>query len=140
SAMANAAQPHAYKASRIWTGTGPPIVNGIIVVRDGKIVAVGPRDKVSLPDDAEIHDLGQAVLIPGLVIAETTLGERGRDDERALTPEFRALDGFDFYADFSAALSGGVTTVQVSPGSHRLMPGQGAVVKLAGDAPEARTL
>ena len=132
--------PHAYKASRIWTGNGPAIANGVLVVRDGKIVAVGPRDKIAVPEDAEIHDLGQAVLIPGLVIAETTLGERGQDDERALTPEFRAIDGFDFYGDYRSALSGGVTTVQISPGSRRLMPGQGAVVKLAGADPAGRVL
>jgi imidazolonepropionase-like amidohydrolase len=131
---------HVYKAARIWTGSGPPVSNGVLVVRDGKIVAVGPRDKVQVPDDAEVHDLGAAVLIPGLVIAETTLGEGGRDDDRALTPEFRAIDGFDFYGDYRPALSGGVTTVQIAPGSRRLMPGQGAVVKLAGDGPEVRTL
>ena len=125
---------------RIWTGNGPAIANGVLVVRDGKIVAVGPRDKIAVPEGAEIHDLGQAVLIPGLVIAETTLGERGQDDERALTPEFRAIDGFDFYGDYRGALSGGVTTVQISPGSRRLMPGQGAVVKLAGADPAGRVL
>src|SRR5262249_9507356 len=131
---------HVYRAARIWTGNGPPIPNAVPVVRDGKGVKVGPRAKITVPEDAEVHDLGQAVLIPGLVIAETTLGERGRDDDRALTPEFRAIDGFDFYADYTAALSGGVTTVQIAPGSRRLMPGQGAVVKLAGDDPAARTL
>jgi imidazolonepropionase-like amidohydrolase len=139
-APAFAGPTHVYKAARIWTGTGAPVANGVLVVRDGKVVAVGPRDKVTVPDDAEVHDLGTAVLIPGLVIAETTLGEGGRDDERALTPEFRAIDGFDFYGDHSRSLSGGVTTVQIAPGSRRLMPGQGAVVKLAGDGPEARTL
>ncbi len=139
-APAFAGPTHVYKAARIWTGTGAPVVNGVLVVRDGKVVAVGPRDQVTVPDDAEVHDLGTAVLIPGLVIAETTLGEGGRDDERALTPEFRAIDGFDFYGDHGRALSGGVTTVQVAPGSRRLMPGQGAVVKLAGDGPEARIL
>src|SRR5437870_4456771 len=107
----HAEPPHAYQAARIWTGNGPPIVNGVLVVRDGKVVAVGPRSKIVIPADAEVHDLGPAVLIPGLVVAETTLGERGRDDDRALTPEFRAIDGFDFYADYSPYLSGGVTTV-----------------------------
>jgi imidazolonepropionase-like amidohydrolase len=139
-APALAGPPHAYRAARIWPGDGPVIANGVLVVRDGKVVAVGPRDKVKVPDDAQVHDLGPAVLIPGLVIAETTLGERGRDDERALTPECRALDGFDFYADYGQALSGGVTTVQIAPGSKRLMPGEGAVVKLAGADPVARTL
>src|SRR5207249_9935014 len=135
-----AGQPQVYKAARIWTGDGPAIANGVLIVRDGKIAAVGTRDQVPAPEDAEVHDLGQAVLMPGLVIAETTLGERGRDEERALSPEFRAIDGFDFYADYQAALSGGVTTVQIAAGSHRLMPGQGAVVKLAGDDPAVRTL
>lgn len=131
---------HAYRSARLWTGNGPPISDGVLLVRDGKIVAVGPRAEIQVPDDAEIHDLGSAVVIPGLVIAETTLGERGRDDERSLTPEFRALDGFDFFADYSSALSGGVTTVQIAPGSRRLLPGQGAVVKLAGEDLVTRTL
>ena len=135
-----AGPPQVYKAARIWIGDGPPIANGILVVRDGKILAVGPRSGTAVPEEAEVHDLGPAVLIPGLVIAETTLGEGGRDDEHALTPEFRAIDGFDFYADYRAALSGGVTTVQIAPGSRRLMPGQGAVVKLYGEDPASRTL
>jgi imidazolonepropionase-like amidohydrolase len=135
-----AGPPQVYQAARIWTGEGPPIADGILIVRDGKILAVGPRAGTAVPEDAEVHDLGRAVVIPGLVIAETTLGEGGRDDEHALTPEFRAIDGFDFYADYRAALAGGVTTVQIAPGSHRLLPGQGAVVKLAGDDPQTRTL
>jgi imidazolonepropionase-like amidohydrolase len=139
-APALAGPPHAYRAARIWPGDGPVIPNGVLVVRDGKVVAIGPRDRIKVPEGVHVHDLGSAVLIPGLVIAETTLGERGRDDERALTPEFRAIDGFDFYADYGQPLSGGVTTVQIAPGSRRLMPGQGAVVKLAGGDPAKRTL
>src|SRR5438876_2929436 len=135
-----ASPPQVYKAARIGTGDGPAIANGVLIVRDGKVGTVGPRDQVTVPEDAEIHDLGSAVLIPGLVIAETTLAEGGRDDERALTPEFRAIDGFDFYADYGSALAGGVTTVQIAPGSRRLMPGQGAVIKLAGENPADRTL
>ncbi len=140
SSYAQAAPPAAYRASRIWTGNGPPIRNGVLLAQDGKLIAVGPGDQVKVPEEAEIHDLGSGVLIPGLVIAETTLGEHGRDDERTLTPEFRAIDGFDFYGDYHTALAGGVTTVQIAPGSHRLMPGQGAVVKLAGTDPAARIL
>jgi len=48
--------PHAYKARRIWTGSGLPIDNGVLVVHDGKIVAVGREIKVTVPEDAEIHD------------------------------------------------------------------------------------
>jgi imidazolonepropionase-like amidohydrolase len=153
---APAQEVHLYKAGRIWSGSGPVITNGGLLVRDGKIVAAGkmqnglivgsdpgsdPKSReVPIPADAHIHELGASVIIPGLVIGQTTLGERGKDDERSLTPEFRAIDGFDFYGDYSKAIAGGVTTVQIAPGTDRLMPGQGAVVKLAGEDPTGRVL
>jgi imidazolonepropionase-like amidohydrolase len=136
-----AAETHAYRAARVWTGTGPAVTDGVLLVRDGKVEAVGRRSDVNIPAEAVVHDLGDAVVIPGLVVAETSLAEKGRDDVHALTPHHRAIDGFDPYADYSAALSGGVTTVQLAPGGgKRLMPGQGAVVKLAGDDLARRTL
>ena len=115
----------AYRAARSGAGDGPPIEDATLVVRDGKVAAVGPADSVAVPEGAEVRGLGPAVLIPGLVVAETGLAEGGRDDELALTPGVRALDGFDFFEDFSRALAGGVTTVQLSPGRARLLPGAG---------------
>ena len=50
--------PQVYKAARIWTGDGPAIANGILIVRDGKIAAVGTRDQLTAPEDAAVHDLG----------------------------------------------------------------------------------
>ena len=137
---ANAAEPHAYRAARLWPGDGPAIADAVLVVRDGKIIAAGRRADTALPKDAVVHDLGDATIIPGLVAAETTLAERGRDDLLALTPHHRAIDGFDPYADYSSALAGGVTTVQLSPGGRRLVPGQCAVVKLHGNDLPRRTL
>ncbi len=135
-----AAEPQVYRAARLWPGDRPPIADAVLVVRDGRIAAVGTRAEVTLPPDAVVHDLGDATIIPGLIAAETTLAERGRDDLLALTPHHRAIDGFDWYADYSSPLSGGVTSVQIAPGGRRLMPGQGAVVKLFGDDLERRTL
>jgi imidazolonepropionase-like amidohydrolase len=139
-APAAAGETHAYRAARVWPGSGPAVADGVLVVRDGKVVAVGRRAEVAVPADAVVHDLGDAVLIPGLVVAETTLADKGKEDLHALTPHHRAADAFDPYADYAAALAGGVTTVQVSPGNKRLMPGLGAVVKLAGEDPARRTL
>ncbi len=110
-----------------------------MVVEDGKITAIGPRKVTMVPATAKRHDLLDSVLIPGLVIAETSVGVSS-DDDRTLTPEVRAVDGFDFYGDYTSYLSGGVTTIQISPGRSRLMPGQGSVVKLAGDSPADRIL
>src|SRR5438445_7771947 len=134
------AEPHAYRAARLWPGDGPAVADAVLVVQDGKVVAAGRRAAVTIPADAIIHDLGDAVIIPGLVVAETTLAEKGRDDLHALTPHYRAADGFDPYADYSTVLAGGVTTVQIAPGGKRLLPGQGSVVKLFGDDPARRTL
>ncbi|MFO0810799.1 MAG: amidohydrolase family protein [Gemmataceae bacterium] len=133
-ATARAAETHVYRANRLWTGTGPAIPKAMLVVRDGKIIEMGTGDKLPLPAGATVHDLGDVTIIPGLVVAETTLAEKGRDDLMTLTPHYRAADGYDPYADYSAVLAGGVTTVQISPGKARLLPGQGSVVKLAGDA------
>ncbi len=134
------AGPLAYINARIWTGESAPLHNGTLLIQDGKVKAVGPRDLVEIPEGAEVRDVRGAVIIPGLVVAETTLGEKGRDDEQALTPQFLAINGFDFYGDYQSILAGGVTTVQLSPGSKRLMPGRGAVVKLAGSNIDDRTL
>ncbi len=135
-----AAEPHAYRAARMWPGNGPAIADAVLIVRDGKVVAAGKRADVTIPDDAVIHDLGDATIIPGLIVAETTLADRGKDDLLALTPHYRAIDGFDPFGDYSSALAGGVTTVQLSPGGKRLLPGQGSVVKLFGDDLVRRTL
>lgn len=139
-ATATAGEPHAYRAARLWPGDRPAIVEAVLIVRDGKVVAAGRRADVTIPKDAVEHNLGDATIIPGLIAAETSLAERGRDDLHALTPHHRAIDGFDPYADYSSALSGGVTTVQLAPGGRRLLPGQCAVVKLHGDDLARRTL
>src|SRR6185503_10250806 len=72
--------------------------------------------------------------------AQTSVAEPGRDSDESIAPGVRAIDGYDFYAPNWRQLSAGVTTVYLSPGSRRLLSGQGAVVKTAGRSPEARTL
>ncbi len=135
-----AAEPQVYRAAKLWPGDRPPITDAVLVIQDGTIVAVGRSSEVKIPANAVVHNLGDAAIIPGLIAGETSLAENGRDDLHALTPEHRAIDGFNWYGDFSGPISGGVTTVQIAPGSRRLMPGQGAVVKLFGDEIEGRTV
>ncbi|XZE53895.1 amidohydrolase family protein [Planctomycetaceae bacterium SH139] len=135
-----AAADDVYFADQIWTGEGEPIRNAAMVVSGGKIVAVGPRGEVEIPSGAVRHELGSAQLVPGIVASQTTIAENGRDEEESVTPYIRAVDGFDFFGEYDSLLAAGVTTAQLSPGSQRIMPGQGAVIKLAGDDPVARTL
>ena len=60
-----------YLASFVLPVSSPPIRAGAVAVEGDRIVAVGPRDEVlgSIGDDAEVRDLGHAVVIPGLVNA-----------------------------------------------------------------------
>ncbi len=128
----------AVKAGTIYPVTSAPIKDGIVLIRDGKIEAVG-KD-LEIPDDAEIIDAAGKVVIPGLIDAFTTLAEPSRDDEESVTPDIRAVDAFNFYGKYRRMLAGGVTTVYISPGQRRLVSGLGSVVKLAGDSIAGRRL
>jgi len=134
---AGAEEVLAIQAGQIWPGKGEPIFNGVLLIREGKIAALGPD--VAIPPGARVLDARTKVIIPGLVDAYTTLNQPG-DAPESITPELKALEGFDFWAEFPLLLAGGVTTVYLSPGERRLLSGQGAVVKLAGGDREARVL
>ncbi|MDH4238340.1 MAG: amidohydrolase family protein [Phycisphaerae bacterium] len=136
--MAEESSIVAVKAGTIIPITSPPIQGGIVIIRDGKIEAVGKNLKI--PDGAEVIDATDKVVIPGLIDAFTTLAGSSRDDEESVTPDIRAKDAFDFYGKYRRLLAGGVTTVYVSPGQRRLISGVGAVVKLAGDSIDERCL
>lgn len=74
------------KAARVIDGTGAaPIQNGVVVVTDDHIVAVGAAGSVSIPNGARTVDLGNATLLPGFIDAHThvigrTLGDPAGDD------------------------------------------------------------
>ena len=113
-----------------------PIERGMIIVRDGKIVAVG-RD-LEVPPDLALIDLRDATVCPGFVSAGSALGGR-HGGERSVSGAYRALDFFDTYARYDEFLARGTTTVHLDPGGHRLVSGRGATVKLAG-RPSERAL
>ncbi len=128
------------KAGRIWTGAPegskvPPFLSpGAMLVVDGKVVEVAAT--LAAPPDAVVVDLGESVVIPGLVDASTTLagtseflGNAVWKDE-AVAAQFDPVDSFDTYGDWRTTLLGGVTTVYLSCGERRLVSGQGAVAKL----------
>ncbi len=100
--------------------------DGTVVVSDGRITAAGAD--VAVPEDAEVIDAGGRWLLPGFVDAHTHLGvdEEAEgwagDDTNEMTDPVtaavRALDAIN-PADlaFADALAGGVTTVNINPGS-----------------------
>ena len=69
------AQPpsvYAIKGAKVYTLAGAPIENGIVVIRDGKIAAVGAN--VAIPSDAQVIDATGLELYPGLFDPVTQIG------------------------------------------------------------------
>src|ERR1700742_3199816 len=65
---------YAIKNVKVITGTGKTFNNGVIVMENGKITAVG--DNAAIPRGAQVTDGGGAFAYPGMVNANTTLGLR----------------------------------------------------------------
>jgi imidazolonepropionase-like amidohydrolase len=126
---------------RVIPVAGAPVEDGVVLVNDGRIEAVG-RD-VRVPDGAERVDAAGKVVLPGLVDAHTHLGVHeeaegwaGQDTNEMtdpVTPQIRALDAINpGDLGFADAMAGGVLTVNVNPGSGNPIGGQAAAVRSAG--------
>jgi cytosine/adenosine deaminase-related metal-dependent hydrolase len=61
------------RARTVLTMTGPPIENGAVAVEDNRIVEVGTAGELAGAPDAEVIDLGEVVLMPGLINAHCHL-------------------------------------------------------------------
>lgn len=122
--------PQAFKGAKIIPISGEPINNGVLIVQNGEIVAVGDAD-TDIPGNAEIHDVSGKVLMPGLVDTHSHVGEGdGGDYSSALHPDVRIMDTIDPRSkQFRKVVSGGITSVNIMPGSGLLMSGQTVYVK-----------
>ncbi len=85
----------AIKAAQVIDGSGgTPIKNGVVVVRDDLIVAVGPAASVNIPAGARIIDLGDATLMPGFIDAHTHIIGRVLGDPEQQNSTFRDYESF----------------------------------------------
>lgn len=123
---------HAFTGGSILPISGPPIPDGVLVIEGGKIVAVGPASTTAIPAGAVRHDVTGRILMPGLVDTHSHLGEvAGADASGPIQPDVRALDGINVRdASIQKAQAGGITTVNVMPGSGHLLSGQTIYLKL----------
>jgi imidazolonepropionase-like amidohydrolase len=123
------------KAAKVYTATGAPLAPGMVRVKDGKIAEVAAA--IDVPAGVKVIDLGQGVLMPGLIDAHTSIGVEGgaAESTREVTPSFRVLDAVDWSARaFRQTRADGVTTVAIVPGTDNVVAGLSCVVKTAGDA------
>ena len=131
--------PVAFTGAKVIPVAGPEIDKGTVVVHRGKIVAVGAAGEVSIPAGAQVRDMTGKVLMPGLVDTHSHIGGgSGGDGSSPINPECRILDTIDVQdMGFQRARSGGLTTLNIMPGSGHLLSGQTIYVKLR---PEPRTI
>ncbi len=124
-------QPIAFQGAEIITVTGNTISNGTMVIEDGKITAIGSSSSVTIPQGTTVIDVTGQVIMPGLVDSHSHIGEGdGGDRSSALHPDVRIMDTINPTSDsFKRALSGGITTANIMPGSGHLMSGQTVYVK-----------
>lgn len=125
-----------------------PIPDGVLVVKDGKIEAVGARGQVGpIPRDAEQIDLGGAVVIPGLVDTHSHIGlwsrpnvpanSDGNETSGPVQPGLRAIDAINpDDPGIRMATAGGITTANIMPGSANVIGGETLYVKLRGGSVE----
>lgn len=123
---------HAFVGAKLIPISGDPIPQGVLVVEGKRIVAAGPVDEVDVPDGAEIHEVGGKVIMPGLVDTHSHIGGGWAADRSApIQPSVRMLDSINARdSGFQRARAGGLTTLNVMPGSGHLMSGQTVYLKL----------
>ena len=145
-----AAQRIAIEAETIHTmGPAGTVSNGVVLIENGKIVAVGPAAQVRIP--AGYERLRARVVTPGLIDAKTSAGLAGlynvpadQDQDEttdANTADLRALDSFNPQEPLLAFVrSYGVTTIQAGPGPSNPIAGLAGIFKTSGENAEQMAL
>jgi imidazolonepropionase-like amidohydrolase len=122
-----------------------PIAGGVVLIEDGRIAAVGFG--LEVPEGTEVYDAQGRWLTPGLIDVHSHMGvypwpdagAHGDGNEATAPATPRVWAGDSVHVEdpaFSRARAGGITTIQVLPGSANLIGGESVVLKLR----PARTL
>ena len=145
-APAAPAQTVAIVGGTVHPVSGPPIEQGTVLLRDGRIVAVGTE--VAIPQDAIRIDATGRWVTPGLIQTASTLGlhlldvggqNETREDslEGPLKPSFNVAEAIDPAAlPIPGARLQGITSALAIP-TTGLIPGQGVLYDLYGEPVES---
>lgn len=131
----------AVQAETVWTMAGEPITNGVVLINNGKIEAVGTASQIKIPANYKI--LSAKVVTPGLIDAHTVIGLNGYmnqpqdqmalDGSAPIQPELRALDAYNPEEKLIEWVrSFGVTTIHTGHQPGSLIAGQTMIIKTIG--------
>ena len=139
----------AVKGETVWTMAGEPITNGVVLVNNGKIEAVGTSQQIKIPNNYRV--ISAKVVTPGLIDAHSVVGLAGYmsqphdqmqiDASSPMQPELRAIDSYnpeeklvEWVRQF------GVTTIHTGHGPGALISGQTMVAKTVGKTADAAAI
>ncbi len=139
--LSAAAQELVVRADTLHTMEGAAIANGVVIIRDGKIVSAGPEAAARIPAGA--REIRAAVVTPGLIDAHSVVGLAGYlnqdhdqdqlDRTAPLQPELRAIDSYNAQEPLIEWLrSFGVTTLHTGHAPGAVISGQTMIVKTRG--------
>lgn len=95
----------AFVNATLIDGTGgTPVSNAVLIVQNQRIIAAGPKESISIPDNASVVDLGGRFIIPGIINAHGHVGEVKGIETGHYSRE-NVVDNLEIYARY------GVTTV-----------------------------
>ncbi len=125
-------QMTAFVGAKIIPISSDPIENGVMLVQEGRIIAIGTKASVAIPASAVVQDASGKIIMPGLVDTHSHIGQVALADKSSpVHPEVRAIDSINVRdASLQRARAGGITTVNIMPGSGTLIGGQTVYLKL----------
>ncbi len=139
----------AVKGETVWTMAGDPITNGVVLIKNGKIEAVGPGTQIQIPSDYRV--ISAKVVTPGLIDAHTVIGlnghlnqphdQMGLDGGASFQPELRATDAYNAEERLVEWVRGyGVTTIHTGHQPGALASGQTMIAKTWGKNVDEATI
>ncbi len=133
------------RGGKVMTITQGNIENGVVVMQDGKITAVGKAGAVSIPPGARVLEVKGMTVYPGLIDSETNLGlteitlDPATNDlvepSDPITPHMHVYDAFHAESELiPEARLNGVTHAVVAPTKRNTLPGQSSLIQLDGQS------
>ncbi|MEQ1780650.1 MAG: amidohydrolase family protein [Hyphomonadaceae bacterium] len=124
----------------VFDGLGVEIKNGAVLIQAGKITAVGSEAAMTMPAGIKTIDASGKWVTPGIIDIHSHLGvypspgisahQDGNEISGPVTAEVWAEHGlWPQDPGFTRAMAGGITAMEILPGSANLFGGRGVIIK-----------